>query len=118
MYKTLRNRRLSYNVAHLPPLCSGGTQVRHGAKMASKTDAVLRFFCLAKEKIVEGEGDEMKSSFTVEQRNRTNELEDHVWNNRERTGDPLPRHIALLFNKNRPTYLRCLMEMHDVSSSR
>lgn len=55
MYKTLRNRRLSYNVALLPPLCSGGTQVRHGAKMASETDAVLRFFCLAKEKIVEGE---------------------------------------------------------------
>ncbi|XP_043514471.1 uncharacterized protein LOC122531012 [Frieseomelitta varia] len=83
--------------------------------MASETDAVLRFFCLTKEKIVE---DKIKSSYTSRRMNRTNEVEDHVWNHRERTADPLPQHILSFFSDNIATYLRCLVEMHDKSSSR
>lgn len=85
-----------------PPLCSGGTQVRHGAKMASKTDAVLRFFCLGTKRSAEGEvcthgltkpprarrmatniprgagrwGRD--SPFAVQQENRISGVEDHV----------------------------------------
>ncbi|KAK1120346.1 hypothetical protein K0M31_012329 [Melipona bicolor] len=83
--------------------------------MASETDAVLRFFCLTKEKFVE---DKIKSSYTSRRMNRTNEVEDHVWKHRERTADPLPQHILSFFSDNIVAYLRCLVEMHDKSSSR